>query len=199
VAVSLKKAGYAEKYANGFKIYPQLSIDSSGDLWSLENCPIRLSTDSLRRLSSRLTRRTCPQYSETLRLLAKCSAANNGNREVLSKSYELSKVLIKELCTPHAAGTCLNALKLIEHGIVAHNEVLPCIANTMLVYCAMKPSGFKGLRSQAIENAALDSMKVLSKTMTKNEKKEAIVMINCRLLGKLRDELCNKVYAIFNV
>lgn len=202
VAVSLKKAGHAEKYANGFQIYPQLS-DETSDFrkieWSSENCPIRLSTDSSRRLISLITKRTYPQYCETLRLLAKCSAASRGNRAVLSKSHELSEVVIKELRTPHEPGACLNALKLIELGVVAHNEALSCIANTMLVYCAKKPKGFKGLRSQAIENAALGSMRVVSKTMTKNEKREAIVMINCCLLGKLRDELFHKVYVIFNI
>lgn len=202
VAFGLKKAGHAEKYANGFKIYPPLSFETGDSLkteWSSDNCSIRLCTESSKRMISRLTQGTFPQYSETLRLLAKCCATSRGNCAVLSKSHELSEVVIKELRTPHAAGTCLNALKLIEIGVVAHKEALSGIANTILVYCTNKPTGFRGLRSLAIENAALGSIRALSKTMTKSEKREAIVMINCHLLGKLskRDELYQKIHAIF--
>lgn len=148
---------------------------------------------------SRLTKRTCPQYSETLSLLDKCSAASRANRAVLSNSRELREVIIKELRSPHAAGTCLNALKHTELGVVAHNEALSSITNTLLVYCTNKPTCFRGLRSQAIENAALGSMRLLSKTMSKSEKRGAIVMINRSLIGKLskRHELYHKVHAIF--
>jgi len=196
IAVCLQQAGLAEKYANGFEIYPQLSIKNDVG-WSSEKCPIHLSTGSSRRLISRVTKRTYPQYSQTLRLLTKCCAASRSNRTVLSENHELSEAVFKELITPSEASACLNALKLIELGVVAPKGILTGIAKSMLVYCAKKPTGFKGMRSQAIENAALDAMKMLSKTMSINDRKEAVQTIKSFLLGKLRKELFREVHGIF--
>jgi len=196
VAVSLKQAGHAEKYANGFEIYPPLSLGMDV-WWSSDNCPIHLSIDTSRRLISRVAKQKYPQYSPTLRLLAKISAASRDNRSILSKNNELSEVVFRELSNPSEACACLNALKLIELGVVAPKEGLTGIVKSMLVYCAKKPTGFKGLRSQAIENAALGAMRVLSKTMSVKDNKEAILTIECFLFGKLKEELYQKIRDIF--
>jgi len=148
-------------------------------------------------LVSRVTKRTYPQYSETLRLLTKCCAASRSNRAVLSENHELSEVVFKELSTPSEASACLNALKLIELGVIAPRGILTGIAKSMLVYCAKKPKGFKGLYSKAVEHTALGAMKELSKTMSINEKEEAIQTIKCLLLNKLRNELFREVNGIF--
>jgi len=198
IAIRLKQTGHAGKYADGSEIYPLLFLNNGVGLgWSSEKCPIQLSTGSSSRLISRVAKQTYPQYGQTLRLLAKCSESSRANREVLSKNRELSEVVFKELTIPSEASACLNALKLVEFGVVAHKEILTGILKSMLVYCAKEPTGFKGLRSQAIENASLGAMKALSETMSMNDKKEAILAIECLTLGKLRNELLRKVHDIF--
>jgi len=192
VAVSLKRAGYAKKYANGYAIH-----DDTCEVRLTSDCyPIHLSTDGVNILTSRVAKRTCPQYCQTLRLLAQCSACSSENCKVLKQSDELSKVVFSELADGSNASSCLNALKLIEYGAVVLEKAVPVIAKIMLVYCAKEPRGYKGLRSLAIENAALGAMKQLLKTEKKTSLDDVSATVEKILLGRLNNDLFFKVQTL---
>jgi len=189
VAVSLKCAGYAKKYANGYAIH-----DYTCEVGLTSDCSsIHLSTDGVNILTSRLAKRTCPQYCQTLRLLAQCSACSRDNCKVLKQSDGLSKVVFSELADRSNASSCLNALKLIEYGAVVLERAIPVIANIMLVYCAKKPRGYKGLRSLAIQNAALGAMKQLLKSEKRTSLDDVTATVEKILLDRLDSDLLCKV------
>lgn len=205
VAVELQRAGYAKRYANGHDIYPDVStpldIDNfstlSNDLGcSVDTYAITLDTDSVERLTSSLVQRIYPHYHETLRLLAKCSAGSIDNRELLMENSKLGGAVLWELNNRTQASTCYNALKLIEQAVVTSKGAFAAVARMLLVFSGLKPSGYKQMRSQAIENTALGAMKTLTLAMGEEEWKEARMTIERDLFGKLGEELYGKVQAI---
>jgi len=192
VAVSLKRAGYAKKYANGYVIH-----DDNCEVGLTSDCyPIHLSIDRVNILTSRLAKRTCPQYCQNLRLLAHCSACSRDNCKVLKQSDGLSKVVFTELADGSNASSCLNALKLIEYGAVVLEKAIPVIAKIMLVYCAKEPKGYKGLRSLAIEHAALGAMKQLLESEKETSLDDVTATVEKILLGRLNDDLLFKVQTL---
>jgi len=205
VAVELQRAGYAKSYANGHEIYPDISNLSDIDSYSmLSNDPgssvytyaITLDPDSVERLTSLVVQRIYPHYHETLRLLAKCSAGSVENRDLLVHNLKLGEAILWELKNGTQASTCYNALKLIELAAVIPKGAFPAVARMLLVFSGLEPSGYKHMRSQAIENTALGAMKMLTRTMGEEEWKEARRTIEKDLSGKLGEELFSKVQAI---
>jgi len=200
VAIRLKEKGLAKRFSNGFEIFSDLYdlCDTSEIDLSSGNYPVRLSKESAKMMISRAAKRSYPYHGETLRLLTKFSAGDKGNCEVLKMSDELRKVVLNELRYGSKASTCLNALKLIELDATVPKEAFPWIGRCMILYCSIKPEGFQGMRSQAIENAALGAMKALGKRINSNQRETAFLTIKKDLVGKLSDELYRKVQAIFN-
>jgi len=204
-AVELQLAGHAERYANGHEIYPEISNPLDVDEYSMpgydigscnDTYAITLNTDIVKRMISFLIQRIYPQYHETLRLLAKCSAGSSKNREMLANSSELEEAVLRELSIGSQASTCYNALKLIEQGAAVPKGAFPAVARILLVFSGLKPSGYKQMRSKAIENTALGAMSVLTRTMLEEEWKEARRMVAKDLSGNLGEELYRKVQAI---
>lgn len=208
VAFGLKCAGHAKRYADGYEIFPKIpKISNAGDIdeysmpgndqdSSSGKYAISLNSDSVERLISLVAERIYPRYNETLRLLAKCSAGCRENRELLMESDKLREAVHRELSTGSQASTCYNALKLIEQGATVPKNAFPAVARSLLLFSGHKPSGYKGMRSHAIENAALGAMNMLTRTMGEEEWEQAMRTIEKELSGKLGEELFRKVHAI---
>jgi hypothetical protein len=200
LAIGLKKVGFAKKYDNGYEIVPPVSFefgDCSSTGLSSDDYKIELSADCANKLISRAAKPIYHQYCSTLRLLVKLSNDDISNYEVLMKSEELSRILFNELNNGSNASTCLNALNLIKSGTSAPREAFGAIARIMLRYCSLKPRGYRGLRSQKIENAALGALKVLGQRMKKKKRKEALIIIRDVLYRELSGELFRKVSRVF--
>jgi hypothetical protein len=218
VAGVLQLKGLADQYANGNEIYPDITNHLDVDEYCMpdanhldvdEYCmpddgigfpndirAITLNDDSVQKMMSFLVKRVYPHYHETLQLLAKCSTVSLKNRDILVNSHELKEVVLRELSTGSQASTCYNALKLIEQGAAVPKGAFPAVARMLLVFCGFKPLGYKHMRSQMIENAALGAMSVLTRTMVDEEWKEAKKTVRKFLYGKLEEELYYKVQAI---
>lgn len=203
LASNLKLKGYATEYADGRKILEKLSIDDDHLNMCFMNTacdgspnashPVCLERDDVTLLSSHVAERTYPFSSDTLRLLAQCSAGSRENCEMLLESEELGKELVRWLNDESEVSSCLNALKLIELGASAPKDAFKAIAGSMVVHCGVKPSSGKGIRSQAIENAALGAMNKLMKRLKNNEREETFQVIEKVLSGKIKEKLFQKV------
>jgi len=205
VAVELKRTGHATQYANRDEIYPKVFHPLDNDEYSkpdydpdsgTDTYAITLNTDSVERMSSLLVQRRYPHYHETLRLLVKCSAGSIKNRELLLKSSELEVAVLRELQSGSQAGTCYNALKLIELGAVMPKGASLAVVRILLLFSGLKPSGYKRMRSQAIENTALKAMNVLMSTMSREELRKVMRVIESEFSVKLGEILLRKVQAI---
>jgi len=206
VAVELQRTGQATQFANGDDINPKVfepldtdnyypmfgcELDSSTDTYV-----ITLSIDSVERMTSILIERKYPSYHETLRLLAKCSAGSIKNREMLANNFELGEAVLRELQIGTQAGTCYNALKLVELGAVTPKGAFPAVARMLVLFSGLKPSGYKQMRSQVIENTALEAMSVLTSTMSGEELTEVMRIVESDFSVKFGDALLRKVQAI---
>merc|ERR1719419_923899 len=205
VASVLKLGGHADQYANGHEIYPEITnqldvneyCELGDDIGSpIDNCAITLNDNIVQRMITCLVKPTYPQYHETLHLLAKCSAVSIKNRDILANSHQLQEVVLRELSIGSQASTCYNALKLIEQEAAVPKGAFPAVARMLLVFSGVKPLGYKNMRSQMIEKAALGAMRVLTRTMLDEEWKEARKTIRKCLSGKLEEKLYRKVQAI---
>jgi len=205
VANVLKLGGHADQYASGHEIYPEITNQLDFNEYCMlgddisspnEKCAITLNETIVQRMISFLVKHTYPHYHETLQLLAKCSALSIKNRDILANSQQLQEVVLRELSIGSQAGTCYNALKLIEQGAAVPKGAFPAVARMLLVFSGVKPLGYKNMRSEMIEKAALGAMRVLTRTMRDQEMKEARKTIRKCLSGKLGEELHRKVKAI---
>jgi len=205
VAGVLQLKGHADQYANGNEIYPEITnhldyneycLPSDGIGSPDDTCPIILNDDIVQNMVSFLVQRIYPHYHETLQLLAKCSSVSVDNRDILSNNHELREVVLRELSIGTQASTCYNALKLIEQGAAVPKGAFPAVARMLLVFSGVKPLGYKHMRCEMIEKAALGAMRVLTRTMLHEEWKEAGKTIRKSLSGKLEENLYRKVKAI---
>jgi len=201
----LQLNGHADQYANGEEIYPEITNHLQVNEYSMpgdgigspyDECAITLNDGIVQKMVSFLVQRTYPHYHETLQLLAKCSAVSVENRDILLNNRELKEVVLRELSIGSQASTCYNALKLIEQGAAVPKGAFPAVARMLLVFSGVKPLGYKHLRSQMIEKAALGAMSVLMRTMLDEEWKEARKIIRKCLSGKLGEELYRRVQVI---
>lgn len=112
------------------------------------------------------------------------------------ENSELGEAVLWELNNRSQASTCYNALKLIELGVVTSKGAFAAVARILVVFSGLKPSGYKQMRSQLIENTALGAMKTLTLAMGEKEMKEVRRTIERDLFGKLGEELYAKVRAI---
>jgi len=205
VAGVLQLKGHADQYANGNEIYPESTSYLDVDEYSMpgdgtgspnDKCAIKLNDDIVQKMVSFLVQRIYPHYHETLQLLAKCSGVSVENRDILSNNNELREVVLRELSIGSQASTCYNALKLIEHSAAVPKRAFPAVARMLLVFSGVKPLGYKHMRSEMIEKAALGAMRVLTRTMLDEEWKEARKTIRKCLSGKLEEKLYRKVQVI---
>jgi len=206
VASVLKREGYAKEFADGFKIVPRLTIDdyeldkssmAALDIGSTRyDEPISLESDHVALLSSHVAERTYPLSNETLRIMVQCCAKSRKNCKMLAESEELGKELVRILNYSSELSLCLNALKLIEFGASAPRDPFTAIARIMIVYCVVKPSSDKWIRSQAIENSALGAMKALMRRLQTTEREETFQVIEKVLSGKISEKLLHEVEGI---
>jgi len=199
VAGVLQLKGHADQYANGNEIYPEITSHLDVNEYSMPGhgiCDITLNHDIVQKMVSFLVQRVYPCYHETLQLLAKCSALSVENRDILSNNNELRDVVLRELSIGSQASTCYNALKLIEQGAAVPKGAFPAVARMLLLFSGVKPLGYKHMRSEMIEKAALGAMRVLTRTMLDEEWKEARKTIRKCLSGKLEEKLYRNVQAI---
>merc|ERR1719233_1670773 len=205
VAGELQLKGHADQYANGNEIYPEITNHLDVDEYCMpgdgigspdDKCAITLNDDIVQNMVSFLVQRIYPHYHETLQLLAKCSSVSVENRDILSNNHELRDVVLRELSIGTQASTCYNALKLIEQGAAVPKGAFPAVARMLLVFSGVKPLGYKHMRCEMIEKAALGAMRVLTRTMLNEEWKEAGKTIRKILSGKLEENLYRKVKAI---
>jgi len=205
LAIGLQRTGHAKRYASGFEIYPETNnADDFGEysMYGYGNYPpsgeydVKLDSDSVERLTSFGSERTDRLSNETLRLIVKCSAGNRENCEVLMGSAKLADAVHRQLSIGSQPSMCYNALKLIELGATAPKNVFSAVVRNLLVFCGNKPSCYKGIRSRAIENAALGAMGVLVRRMQEEERNEAMRTVEKDLFGKVREYLFREVQAI---
>eukprot|EP00495_Collosphaeridae_sp_1-RS-2012_P001240 TRINITY_DN1290_c0_g2_i1.p1 TRINITY_DN1290_c0_g2~~TRINITY_DN1290_c0_g2_i1.p1 ORF type:complete len:258 (+),score=15.56 TRINITY_DN1290_c0_g2_i1:419-1192(+) len=170
----LQMKGHADQYANGNEIYPEITSPLDVNEYSMpcdglgspsDMCAITLNDNFVQEMVSCLGQRIYPHYHETLQLLAKCSAVSVENRDILSNNYELREVVLRELSIGSQASTCYNALKLIEQSAAVPKGAFPAVARMLLVFSGIKPLGYKHMRSEMIEKAALGAMRVLARTI----------------------------------
>jgi hypothetical protein len=150
IAVELQRTGHANQYASGDDIYPQVFHPFDSDEYYVpdydpdtpaDTYAITLDTESVERMTSLLVERRYPHFHETLRLLAKCSAGSIKNRELLMNSPKLGEAVLRELQIGSQAGTCYNALKLIELGAVMPKCAFRAVARILVLFSGLKPSG----------------------------------------------------------
>jgi len=205
VAGELQLKGHADQYANGNEIYPEITNHLDVDEYCMpgdgigspdDKCAITLNDDIVQKMVSFLVQRIYPHYHETLQLFAKCSAVSVENRDILSNNHELREVVLRELSIGSQASTCYNALKLIEQSAAVPKGAFPAVARMLLVFSGVKPLGYKHMRCEMIEKAALGAMRVLTRTMLDEEWKKARKTIRKSLYGKLEEKLYRKVQAI---
>jgi len=218
IATFLKELGRADMFANGCEIFPRISpVENLGELampgpfgsslqdisripmsdpsgYKSMDCPITLDTDCVAQMTEGIAERRYPQCSENMAILAQC-VVNIKNREVLQGSDELGKAIHRELIEGTDLTTCINALTLIEHAAISPKEALPAVARSLMVHSGYKESGFKGLRSRAVEATALRVMAKLARNIGEDREK-TLLEIEDKLRGKLMDEVFNKVQDI---
>jgi len=219
IGAFLKELGRAKFFANGCEIFGPISpVENLGKLAipglgsSLDDlsmipmsdprssmvldmdCPITLDTDCVAQMTEGIAERRHPQCSENMAILAQC-VVNIKNREVLHKSDELGKAIQKELMKGTDLTTCINALTLIEHAAISPKEALPAVAQSLMVHSGYKDSGYKGIRSRAVESTALRVMAKLACNIGEDREKTLLEIEN-KLRGKLVDEVFNKVQDI---
>lgn len=217
IGVFLKDNGRASKYANGCWIFPPIApivdlgnlgmqgIRSSlddfsmiplGDSRSLKysEFPINLDEDCVERMAVDITECRYPQCHENMALLAQC-AVDIGNREVLQESSELKEAVHQELMKSTQLSTCVNALILMDHGVASPKEGLIAAARSLMVHSGYKGSGWKGLRSRAVECKALRVMSKFASQVGK-EREKMLLEIENDIRGKVSDEAFRKVQDI---
>jgi len=207
----LKERGRATMFANGCEIFPPaLQMENLGKLAipglrsfpsdismsSMDEIefPIGLDEDIVKRMTMGIADRRHPQCSENMAILAECVVDIN-NREVLKESDDLTKAVHQELMKGTDLATCINALTLIEYGAVSSKGALPAVARSLMVHSGYKESGFKRIRSRAVESTALRVMAKLACNIGKDREK-TLLEIEEDLRGKLVDEIFSKVQEI---
>jgi len=177
----------AEKYGNGFEIYPYeepsldigdgvndeifdsplpSSVEEATD--SDSSCQIRLESELICSWAKIIHERST--YSEeNIRILAICSKERE-NRELMASESKLHEALCQELNDGRNPSSCANALIIVnaifkfDAETVADSFIkcgmLLSVTRCLVQYSNFKPSG--SLRSVAIERAALRILKMLT-------------------------------------
>lgn len=213
VAVCLKDYGWAKMYGNGCEIFPEVPpVEDLGELsmpglgaideFSMpslnrsrsqeRDCPISLDQDSVARMTAGIAERKYPHCAENMAVLVQC-AASTDNREVLLGSVDLRKAVQQELMKGTDLTTCLNALALIDQGAVSPKFALPAVARSLMVHSGYKQSGYKGVRSRAVECTALRVMDKLASKIVNEDREKTLLDIEKDLRGKLMEEVFSKV------
>jgi len=206
----LKEQGRATMFANGCEIFPpalptenlgKLAIPGLGSLQDISlasieetEFPVDLDEDIVKQMTMGIADRRYPQCSENMALLAECAVDMN-NREVLKESDDLTKAVHQELMMGTDLNTCINALTLLEYGAVSSKGALPAVARALMVHSGFKESGFKRIRSRAVECTALRVMAKLACNIGE-DRDETLLEIEKDLRGKLKYEIFSKVQDI---
>eukprot|EP00495_Collosphaeridae_sp_1-RS-2012_P001192 TRINITY_DN1254_c0_g1_i1.p1 TRINITY_DN1254_c0_g1~~TRINITY_DN1254_c0_g1_i1.p1 ORF type:complete len:294 (-),score=39.27 TRINITY_DN1254_c0_g1_i1:27-908(-) len=177
----------AEKYGNGFEIYPyeepSLDIGDGVDdeifdspLPSLveettdsdSSCQIRLESELICSWAKIINERST--YSEeNIRILAVCTKERE-NRELMASESKLHEALCQELNDGRNLSSCANALIIVKaifefYAKTVADSFIKCGMLLSVTRCLVQHSNYKqsgSLRSVAIERAALKILKMLT-------------------------------------
>jgi len=176
----------AEKYGNGFKIYPyeKLAVDIDGlvndEIFdspppssfeemsdSESSCEIRLESELICSWAKMIHERST-YTEENIRILAICTK-NRENLRLMASEPKLHEALCQEFNEGRNASSCANALLIVKaifefYAKTVADSFIDCGMLLSVTRCLLQHSNYKSrgnLRSVAIERAALMILKML--------------------------------------